>query len=162
MFCAGPQEERESAHEAFMHAMESAKPVKLRMPGLQEFAAAVSEGAVLSANIIFILHCSSLVFSSAVAASRNHPAARGVLSRLPCSILQAPVQLGMAVLVAWIVADWLKKHARVLCSHRSHVRCLTPIHSPSGLGAPAPHPLGHIQRPVGPHLHRCGPAECTR
>lgn len=37
----GPQEERESAHEAFMHALESAKPVKLRMPGLQEFAAAV-------------------------------------------------------------------------------------------------------------------------
>jgi hypothetical protein len=39
---AGPQEERESAHEAFMHALESAKPVKLRMPGMQQFAAAVS------------------------------------------------------------------------------------------------------------------------
>lgn len=39
----GPQEERSSAHEAFMHALESAKPVKLRMPGLQEFAAAVWE-----------------------------------------------------------------------------------------------------------------------
>lgn len=31
-----------------MHALESAKPVKLRMPGLQEFAAAVSDGNVLS------------------------------------------------------------------------------------------------------------------
>lgn len=39
----GPQEERESAHEAFMHAMESAKPVKLRLPGLQQFAAAIWE-----------------------------------------------------------------------------------------------------------------------
>lgn len=39
---AGPQEERESAHEAFMHALESATPVKLRMPGMQQFAAAVS------------------------------------------------------------------------------------------------------------------------
>lgn len=42
---AGPQEERESAHEAFMHALESAKPVKLRMPGMQQFAAAVSAQA---------------------------------------------------------------------------------------------------------------------
>lgn len=39
----GPQEERESAHEAFMHALESAKPVKLRMPGMQQFAAAIWE-----------------------------------------------------------------------------------------------------------------------
>jgi hypothetical protein len=36
-----PQEEASSAHEAFMHALESAKPVSLCMPGLQQFAAAV-------------------------------------------------------------------------------------------------------------------------
>lgn len=38
-----PQEEASSAHEAFMHALESAKPVSLRMPGLQQFAAAIWE-----------------------------------------------------------------------------------------------------------------------
>jgi hypothetical protein len=38
----GPQEERASAHDAFMNALQSAKPIKLRMPGMQQFAAAVS------------------------------------------------------------------------------------------------------------------------
>ncbi|KAF8073112.1 PRFB1 [Scenedesmus sp. PABB004] len=39
----GPAEEKESAHEAFLHAFEAAKPVTLRMPGLQQFAAAIWE-----------------------------------------------------------------------------------------------------------------------
>lgn len=39
---AGPQEEKEAAHEAFMQAFEASKPVAVRMPGLQQFAASVS------------------------------------------------------------------------------------------------------------------------
>lgn len=39
----GPQEERASAHDAFMNALQSAKPIKLRMPGMQQFAAAIWE-----------------------------------------------------------------------------------------------------------------------
>lgn len=39
----GPQEEKESAHEAFMHAFEASKPVTQRIPGLQQFAASVWE-----------------------------------------------------------------------------------------------------------------------
>lgn len=46
----GPQEEREAAHEAFMHAMESSKPLKLRMPGMQQFAAAVSPSSSAGSN----------------------------------------------------------------------------------------------------------------
>lgn len=38
-----PQEEKEAAHEAFMQAFEASKPVNVRMPGLQQFAASVWE-----------------------------------------------------------------------------------------------------------------------
>jgi Ca2+-binding EF-hand superfamily protein len=38
-----PQEEKEAAHSAFMTAYEASKPVNVRMPGLQQFAAAVWE-----------------------------------------------------------------------------------------------------------------------
>lgn len=77
LICAGPQEERSSAHEAFMHALESAKPVKLRMPGLQEFAAAVSGGCYAQCTSTQIPMCQSprLVCSSADAGIRNNLAA---------------------------------------------------------------------------------------
>lgn len=39
----GPKEEKDSAHEAFMSAYEAAKPLSVRLPGLQQFAAAVWE-----------------------------------------------------------------------------------------------------------------------
>lgn len=42
-FYPGPQEEKEAAHEAFLHAFEASKPVCVRMPGLQQFAAAIWE-----------------------------------------------------------------------------------------------------------------------
>lgn len=38
----GPQEEKEVSHEAFLHAFEASKPAA-RIPGLQQFAAAIWE-----------------------------------------------------------------------------------------------------------------------
>lgn len=40
-----PEEDREVAHSAFLHAFQSAQPEKLRIHGMQEFAGAVSAGA---------------------------------------------------------------------------------------------------------------------
>ncbi|GBF90261.1 hypothetical protein Rsub_03394 [Raphidocelis subcapitata] len=39
----GPQEEKDVSHEAFMHAMEAARPRAMRIPGMQEFAASIWE-----------------------------------------------------------------------------------------------------------------------
>eukprot|EP00879_Flechtneria_rotunda_P000257 GHRR01000339.1.p1 GENE.GHRR01000339.1~~GHRR01000339.1.p1 ORF type:complete len:171 (+),score=30.08 GHRR01000339.1:229-741(+) len=39
----GPQEEKEAAHQAFMHAVEASKPKYAKIPGLQQFAASVWE-----------------------------------------------------------------------------------------------------------------------
>jgi hypothetical protein len=46
IFVAGYQEEKEVSHDAFMHAFEAAKPAA-RIPGLQQFAAAVSSAICL-------------------------------------------------------------------------------------------------------------------
>lgn len=40
-----PDEDRDVAHSAFMHAFENAKPEHLHIPGMQEFAGAVSSRA---------------------------------------------------------------------------------------------------------------------
>jgi hypothetical protein len=37
-----PDEDREVAHSAYMHAFQNAQPEKLRIHGMQEFAGAVS------------------------------------------------------------------------------------------------------------------------
>jgi hypothetical protein len=37
----GFQEEKDVSHEAFMHAMEAARPRAMRLPGMQEFAASL-------------------------------------------------------------------------------------------------------------------------
>jgi hypothetical protein len=129
-----------------MHALESAKPAKLRMPGLQEFAAAVSEGAMLITQEHF-LYRFRMISSSAVTARRNHPAALFESCRRSCS------SNGRAGCME-------------TCQESMPVWCvvlvfLTLLYPPTGLGASAPHPLGHLQRPLGPHLHRCGPAVCT-
>lgn len=39
----GPKEEKDVSHEAFMHAFEASRPPTVRIPGLQEFAAAIWE-----------------------------------------------------------------------------------------------------------------------
>lgn len=39
----GPQEEKNEAHEAFMHAFEASKPLAAAIPGLQQFAASIWE-----------------------------------------------------------------------------------------------------------------------
>lgn len=39
----GFQEEKDVSHEAFMHAMEAARPRAMRIPGMQEFAASIWE-----------------------------------------------------------------------------------------------------------------------
>ena len=71
----GPQEERESAHEAFMHALESAKPVKLRMPGMQQFAAAVSwEGRYVCRSILLAQPAVAVLLLADIPAAASVPA----------------------------------------------------------------------------------------
>lgn len=74
-----------------MHALESAKPVKLRMPGMQEFAAAVSWGFFESPRNLGWLHIlvaltlqqQTILFVSAQHESIFKPGQRILFS--PCS-----------------------------------------------------------------------------
>lgn len=132
-----PEEDREVAHSAFLHAFQSAQPEKLRIHGMQEFAGAVSAGrgrgvrrsARVRCPLLQTSHSRQLTDASGRPSCPLHPARR-------------PSFRGPAAVAPYPARPHARPHSTPLC---------LALPSPAAAGA-QPYPLAAVCGPADAHL----------